>query len=94
MSAFGVQADVPDKARHRSAAPLAYFIPHAALAGLLLVVCWHMAEKREFAHLLRDWTTAILVLATFGLTLVADLTGGIIAGCIAAAAMSCFSRGT
>ena len=74
------------------AAPLAYFIPLAALAGLLLVVCWNMAEKREFAHLLRDWSTAIVVLATFGLTLVADLTVGIIAGCIAAAAMACFGR--
>ena len=76
------------------AAPLAYFIPLAALAGLLLVVCWNMAEKREFAHLLRDWSTAIVVLATFGLTLVADLTVGIIAGCIAAAAMAYFGRRT
>lgn len=74
------------------AAPLAYFIPLAALAGLLLVVCWNMAEKREFTHLLRDWTTAIVVLSTFGLTLVADLTVGIIAGCIAAAAMAYFGR--
>ena len=76
------------------AAPLAYFIPLAALAGLLLVVCWNMAEKREFAHLLRDWSTAIVVLATFGLTLVADLTLGIIAGCIAAAAVAYFGRRT
>jgi SulP family sulfate permease len=74
------------------AAPLAYFIPLAALAGLLLVVCWNMAEKREFAHLLRDWSTAIVVLATFGLTLVADLTVGIIAGCVAAAAMAYLGR--
>lgn len=76
------------------AAPLAYFIPLAALAGLLLVVCWNMAEKREFAHLLHDWTTAIVVLATFGLTVVADLTVGIIAGCMAAAAISYVTRRT
>jgi sulfate permease, SulP family len=74
------------------AAPLASFIPLAALAGLLLVVCWNMAEKREFAHLLRDWSTAIVVLATSGLTLVADLTVGIIAGCFAAVAMAYFGR--
>jgi hypothetical protein len=74
----------------RCSAPLTYFIPLAALAGLLLVVCWNMAEKREFAHLLRDWSTAIVVLATVGLT-VADLTlVGIIVGCIAAVAMAYF----
>ena len=74
------------------AAPLAYFIPLAALAGLLLVVCWNMAEKREFAHLLREGPTAIVVLVTFGLTLAEDLTVGIIAGCIAAAAMAYVKR--
>src|SRR6185295_4549253 len=54
------------------AAPLADFIPLAALAGLLLVVCWNMAEKAEFLRLLRGWRTAAVLLATFGLTLVAD----------------------
>ena len=74
------------------AAPLANFIPLAALAGLLLVVCWNMAEKAEFAHLLRSWPSAVVLLATFGLTLVADLTVGIVAGCIAAAAITLFGR--
>jgi sulfate permease, SulP family len=69
------------------AAPLANFIPLAALAGLLLVVCWNMAEKAEFAHLLRSWPTATVLLATLGLTLAADLTVGIAAGCIAAVAV-------
>ena len=76
------------------AAPLANFIPLAALAGVLLVVCWNMAEKREFAHLLRNWSTATVLLLTFGLTLVADLTVGIIAGCIAAAALAYIGRRT
>jgi len=76
------------------AAPLANFIPLAALAGVLLVVCWNMAEKREFAHLLRNWSTAIVLLLTFGLTLVADLTVGIIAGCIAAGAVAYIGRRT
>src|SRR3546814_15001535 len=36
------------------AAPLASYIPLAALAGVLAVVAWNMAEKHEFATLLRD----------------------------------------
>jgi MFS superfamily sulfate permease-like transporter len=64
--------------------------PLAALAGLLLVVCWNMAEKAEFAHLLGSRPTAIVLLATFGLTLAADLTVGIVAGCLAAAAIRHF----
>jgi SulP family sulfate permease len=67
------------------AAPLARFIPLSALAGVLVVVCWNMAEKGEFARLLRDWRAASVLLATFGLTLVKDLTTGIIAGCLLAA---------
>ena len=56
------------------AAPLASFVPLAALAGVLVVVCWNMAEKAEFARLLGDWRSAAVLLATFGLTLVRDLT--------------------
>jgi sulfate permease, SulP family len=40
------------------AAPLARFIPLTALAGVLVVVCWNMAEKTEFVRLLRNWRTA------------------------------------
>ena len=67
------------------AAPLARYAPLSALAGLLVVVSWNMAEKAEFARLLRDWRTAAVLLATFGLTVVRDLTTGIIAGCVLAA---------
>ena len=35
------------------AAPLASYIPLAALAGVLVVVSWNMAEKHEFLVLLR-----------------------------------------
>ncbi len=70
------------------AAPLAAYIPLAALAGLLTVVCWNMAEKAEFARLLRDWRSALVLLATFGLTLLEDLTTGIIAGCVVAAVLA------
>jgi len=67
------------------AAPLASYIPLSALAGVLVVVCWNMAEKPEFARLLRGWRTAAVLLATFGMTLLKDLTFGIIAGCVLAA---------
>jgi SulP family sulfate permease len=67
------------------AAPLARFIPLAALAGVLLVVCWNMVEKREFACLLREPPTCAVLLITFGLTLVMNLTWGIVAGCASAA---------
>ncbi|HKU54834.1 MAG TPA: SulP family inorganic anion transporter [Rhizomicrobium sp.] len=67
------------------AAPLASFVPLAALAGVLVVVCWNMAEKREFWRLLGQWREAVVLIATFGFTLVKDLTYGIIMGCALAA---------
>jgi SulP family sulfate permease len=74
------------------ATPLASFIPLSALAGVLVVVCWNMAEKEEFVRLLRDWRSAAVLLATFGLTLVEDLTVGIVAGCALAAAFAIYDR--
>jgi SulP family sulfate permease len=74
------------------AAPLANFIPLAALAGVLVVVSWNMAEKYEFVVLLRDWRTAVVLLATFVLTLVEDLTAGIVAGCVLGAIFALFGR--
>ncbi len=74
------------------ASPLASFIPLSALAGVLVVVCWNMAEKEEFLHLLHDWRGASVLIATFGLTLIEDLTVGIIAGCVLAAAFAVFDR--
>jgi SulP family sulfate permease len=74
------------------AAPLASFVPLAALAGVLVVVCWNMAEKAEFVRLLRDWRTAAVLVATFGLTLVRDLTTGIVAGCLLAALFAIFRQ--
>ncbi len=74
------------------AAPLANFIPLAALAGLLVVVCWNMAETAEFALLVQHWRTAVVLLTTFGLTLVVDLTSGIIAGCLIAALIAVIER--
>jgi sulfate permease, SulP family len=74
------------------AAPLASFVPLAALAGVLLVVCWNMTEKREFWRLLGHWREAVVLLATFALTLVKDLTYGIIIGCALAALFALLRR--
>lgn len=63
------------------AAPLASYIPLAALAAVLVVVAWTMAEKHEFATLLRSsWGDAVVLLATFLLTIFRDLTEGILVG--------------
>jgi SulP family sulfate permease len=67
------------------AAPLARFIPLSSLAGVLIVVCWNMAEKKEFGRLLTSWRGAAVLLSTFLLTLVKNLTFGIVAGCVLAA---------
>ncbi|SFT64064.1 SulP family inorganic anion transporter [Mesorhizobium sp. YR577] len=63
------------------AAPLAAYIPLAALAGLLAVVAWNMVEKPAFAALLRSSPgDALVLLATFGLVIFRDLTTGIVVG--------------
>jgi SulP family sulfate permease len=63
------------------AAPLASYIPLAALASVLVVVAWNMAEKREFATLIRSSRSdATVLLATFLLTVFRDLTEGILVG--------------
>jgi SulP family sulfate permease len=55
-------------------------------------VCWNMAEKEDFFFLLHDWRTGSVLMATFGFTLVVDLTFGIIAGCVLAAAFTVVDR--
>jgi len=57
------------------AAPLAVHVPLAALAGILLFVAWNMGEWREFARL-RKFTLPYrtILLGTFVLTVVFDLT--------------------
>lgn len=63
------------------AAPLAAWVPLAALAGVLVTVAWHMAEKHAFATLLTSSRAdAVALLATFGLTLFYGLMEGIIVG--------------
>jgi sulfate permease, SulP family len=68
------------------AAPLASFIPMAALAGILMVVSYNMGEWREIPQLLKLTKTDISVwMVTFALTVFADLTVAVEAGMILAA---------
>jgi SulP family sulfate permease len=63
------------------AAPLASYIPLAALASVLVVVAWNMAEKQAFATLIRSSRgDATVLLATFLLTIFRSLTEGILVG--------------
>ena len=66
-------------------APLASFIPMAALGAVLLVVCWNMAEFESFRRILSgprgDW---IVLLLTFALTILVDLSVAIGIGLVAA----------
>src|SRR6266581_3869117 len=68
------------------AAPLASYIPMAALAGILMIVAYNMGEWREIPQLLRLTKTDISIwLVTFALTVFADLTVAVKAGMILAA---------
>jgi SulP family sulfate permease len=64
-------------------APLAGYIPLAALGAVLAVVAWNMAEKEEFWSLLRSSRgDAVVLLATFLLTIFVDLITGIGVGVV------------
>ncbi|MBE0413530.1 SulP family inorganic anion transporter [Yoonia sp.] len=63
------------------AAPLAAYIPLAALAGVLAVVAWNMIERPAISVLVRSgWGDASVLGATFFLTIFRDLTEAIIVG--------------
>ncbi len=63
------------------AAPLASYIPLCALAGVLAVVCWSMAERHQFAMLVRSSPGDAIVVCATSLTVVfRDLTKGIALG--------------
>jgi SulP family sulfate permease len=61
-------------------------VPMAALAGILLVVAYHMSEWRTFVSELRAPRSDVAVmLLTFGLTVLVDLTLALEVGMVAAA---------
>ena len=63
------------------AAPLAAYVPLATLGAVLAIVAWNMAEADEFRALLTSSRgDALVLLATFFLTVFEDLTLGIAVG--------------
>jgi len=66
-------------------APLAAYIPLASLAAILVVISWDMSDLRNFRHMFRspksDWAVMLL---TFSLTVVIDLTVAVYMGVIMA----------
>ena len=67
-------------------APLAATIPLPVLSAILLVVAWNMGEWREIRQMLKHSYTDILVwVATFSLTVLADLTVAVEVGMMLAA---------
>jgi SulP family sulfate permease len=63
------------------AAPLAAFIPMAALAGVLATVAWNMIERPAIATLLTaSRGDAAVLVVTFALTIFRDLTEAIVVG--------------
>ncbi|WP_092128992.1 SulP family inorganic anion transporter [Polaromonas sp. YR568] len=68
-----------------AAAPLAVHVPLAALSGILLYVAWNMGEWREFANLRQASSHyRLIMLGTFFLTVVFDLTVALQVGLILA----------
>ncbi|MGP1629286.1 MAG: SulP family inorganic anion transporter [Giesbergeria sp.] len=71
-----------------AAAPLALHIPLAVLAGILLHVAWNMGEWHEFGRL-KHFSShyRLLLLGTFFLTVVFDLTVAVQVGLVLACAL-------
>jgi sulfate permease, SulP family len=66
-------------------APLMGYVPLATLAAMLIVVAWNMAEFESFRHLMRGPVgDRVVLLLTFGLTVVFDLTVAIEVGIVLA----------
>ena len=71
-----------------AAAPLAKFIPLAALSAVLMVVAYNMGEWHHFTRLAR-WprSDSAIFLATFALTVLIDLTVAVQVGMVLAAVL-------
>lgn len=66
--------------------PLMSFVPLAALAAVLVVVAWNMSETERFRHILGGPIgDRIVLLTTFGLTVLVDLTVAIEIGIVLSA---------
>jgi sulfate permease, SulP family len=78
-----------------AAAPLALHVPLAALAGILLFVAWNMGEWHEFSRL-RNFSVGYrtILLGTFFLTVVFDLTVAVEVGLVLACVFFIYRMGT
>ena len=78
-----------------AAAPLASHVPLAALAGILLFVAWNMFEGHQFARL-RHFSLQyrLLMVGTFVLTIVFDLTVAVEVGLVLACVFFIWRMGT
>lgn len=64
----------------------AAMVPLSALAGILVIVCWNMAEVSTFTHLLRGpRQDAVVLCLTFILTVLIDLVVAVEVGVVLAA---------
>ncbi len=61
-------------------APLAQYLPLAALAAILFLVAWNLIDRREIRYLLSDKFERITLLATFTATLTLRLDWAILFG--------------
>lgn len=74
-------------------APLAGKIPLAALAGVLIFVAWNMSELSHFKTILKELNgNSLVLLATFLLTVLADLITAIQVGVILSWVVQPFSK--
>lgn len=68
--------------------PLTAYIPLAALASVLMIVAWNMSEIDKFAHLMKaPMGDRAVLLVTFALTVMVDLTVAIEVGVVLAAVL-------
>lgn len=69
------------------AAPLASYVPLASLAAVLVIVAWNMSEQHKLRHMLRTAPVGerAVLLVTFALTVLVDLTLAIEVGVVLAA---------
>jgi SulP family sulfate permease len=68
--------------------PLTTYIPLAALAAVLIMVAWNMSEIDRFRNLMKaPYGDRVVLLITFGLTVVVDLTVAIEVGVVLAAVL-------
>ncbi|MBI9099331.1 MAG: STAS domain-containing protein [Spirochaetaceae bacterium] len=57
------------------AMPIVKYIPMASLSGILILVAWNMSDMKEFVNIIKiNIYEAMVLLTTFVLTLITDLT--------------------